>query len=515
MVVDKPVFNLSQIKSSPEKPKLLEWYHCWVPEKGSVGSYTVLNFTGPPGSGTNIFYSLVFWLPKEDWEVRKVDEWIEVSPTHAQYYQLTQAQKQALEDKIRVGLSSAAQIVGEYEMLLHDLRKYREIVDAIKKNDEHALRAIFVDQVDVHTGEGVSLRSIVARWPTIIYDFMKLGDEEDPDEIAKKLEISKAEAVILATKNKLYKEWKQVFGKEVLERYERLKALVASRKKLVEEYKNWLKPYIARYKMIKLGTESKEGRIGELFSPFSPSGQATYVNGILLWCWRNLRLFELGLIERAPPKELVPPYDHVVRDMILYGRLFKIKPLSSIYPFLLKRLDRSEAQELEVVKRRIVPLRDARFADKLADEVLAEWISSKNGWNPSFMLYEFCEINVERAGLKIPGGEIEDIVFNVKLYLLSQNILLLKMIELKCREIEFERYLDEILGKTEEEREEKGEEEKKGFGFDFSEIRLRLPLRHGPYPAQFKEQIEKHFFPKLREDMEEIRSFLLDKFGLK
>lgn len=511
MVIEKPIFNLSQIKSKP-RSKWLEWFHCWVPEKGSVGTASTLNFTGPVGSGSAIFYSFVFWLPKEDWVVKKADEWIEVSPTHAQYYQLTQAQKSTLEEKIRVGITTAAQIVGEYEMMLHDLRKYKEIVDALKKNDEHTLRAIFVDQVDVHTGEGVSLRTIVARWPTIIYDFMKLGDEEDPDEIAKKLEISKAEAVILATKNKLYKEWKELFGREVMQRYERLQSLVNSRKKLVEEYRNWLKPYIAKYKMIKLRLEIPDQRKAMPFSTFESAGQATFVNGIKLWAWLNFRVFELGFTERAPPKEFVYPYDPVVRDIILYGKKLKISPLADIYPFLRKKLSKDEAKELQVVKARIVPVNDARYADKLADQIVDDWINGRNGWNPNFMYYEFLEIDISRAGLKLPAGEVEDIAFDIKMYLVSQNILLLKMLELKCREIEFEKYIEEIIGTKEEERHEEENKEKKG---EFPEIRISNPLRRGPYITQFKEQIEKHMFTKLRSDFEDIRSFLLDKFGLK
>ncbi|HIQ49711.1 MAG TPA: hypothetical protein EYH56_00790 [Nanoarchaeota archaeon] len=514
MVVEKPIFDLSQIKSEP-KSKWLEWFHCWVPGKGSIGTASTLNFTGSIGSATGIFYSFIFWLPKDDWVVKKVDEWIEVSPTHAQYYQLTQAQKSTLEEKIRVGIATAAQIVGEYEMLLHDLRKYKEIVDALKRNDEHRLRAIFVDQVDVHTGEGVSLRSIVSRWPTIIYDFMKLGDEENPDEIAKKLEVSKAEAVILATKNKLYKEWKELFGREVIERYERLQALVNSRKKLVEEYRNWLKPYIARYKMLKLRSEIPSERIAMPFSTFESSGQATFVNCIKLWAWLNLRVFELGFIERAPLKELVYPYDPVVRDIILYGKKLKISPLADIYPFLRKKLPKDEAKELEVVKAKIVPINDARYADKLADEIVKDWLNGRNGWNPNFMYYEFLEIDVARAGLKLPGGEIEDITFDIKMYLISQNILLLKMLELKCREIEFEKYIEEIIGtkkEASEEEQEKEEEKKEGI---FPEIKIANPLKRGPYITQFKEQIEKHMFPKVRSDFEDIRSFLLDKFGVK
>ena len=511
MVVEKPLFSLSQIKSSPES-KWLQWFHCWVPGKGSIASVTTLDFTGVVGSATKIFYSFLSRYAA-DWNLKKVDEWIEVSPTHAQYYQITQAQKQALEEKIRVGLTTAAQILGEYEMILHDLRKYKEIVNAIKKNDEHRLRAIFVDQVDVHTGEG-SLRSIVTRWPTIIYDFMKLKDEENPDEIAKKLNISKAEAVILATKNKLYKEWKELFGKEVVKRYERLQALVNSRKKLVEEYRNWLKPYIARYKMIKLRTELEGERKKMLTSVWEPAGQATFVNGITLWGCAELKTFELGFIERAPPKELVYPYDHVVRDIILYGKLVKVKkPLSSIYPFLKERLPKEEAKRLEVVKAGIVPLHDARKADELADSIVKDWLEGEDWWaGPEYMYYMFLELNIQRFGLKVPAGEVENMVFNLKVNLVSQNILLLKLLELKCREMEFERYLDEIIGVKKEEKrkkEEKKEEKKEGF-----KIKISNPLKRGPYITQFKEQIEKHMFPAVMEEFHGLREFLLDHMGV-
>ena len=63
-----------------------------------------IDFTGPPGSTSGVYYSLMFQLGKWEFLVQKADEWIEVSPVHAQYYQLTQKQKDDLEGKIKRAL---------------------------------------------------------------------------------------------------------------------------------------------------------------------------------------------------------------------------------------------------------------------------------------------------------------------------------------------------------------------------------------------------------------------------
>src|SRR3989344_4761980 len=251
---------------------------------GPFEARQAIDFTGPPGSVSGIYYSLTFQLGKWEYQVQKRDEWIEVSPVHAQYYQLTQKQKEDLEGRIKQGLVSVSQSIADMELLMHDRRRYHEFLHYLgyrtpnelkkdkkledqedehghtkeemdeiclkededekqrkareKRTDNHSLKAVFIDQVDMHTGEGISMRSIVSRWPTLITDFMRMDDNDmDPDKVKDKLNVSKAEAVVLITKNKLYQEWKNMFGPEIKNRYVTINDLTHTRKKSVEEYK--------------------------------------------------------------------------------------------------------------------------------------------------------------------------------------------------------------------------------------------------------------------------------------
>ena len=260
-----------------------------------------LNFTAPPGKASSVYYSFVFHVPKFDYNLVKVDEWIEVSPTRADYYQATVASKEALAGTIKQGLASAAAAISDFELAKHDVRKYKEILNyfnavekakkikdektrpqAIRKA-EHPLRAMFVDQVDLHTGEGVSLRSIAPRWSTIISDFMRLTDEmDDVEKIRKELQVSRAEAVILKTKNQVYFEWKSLFSEAAIDRYKTLLSLLESRKKSIDEYKDWIKPYLVRFKMMKVGAERKDVQKSMLKSFADVTGQSTFSNAISL-----------------------------------------------------------------------------------------------------------------------------------------------------------------------------------------------------------------------------------------
>lgn len=449
--------------------------------------YAKINFTGTAGTASALYYSLVFQLPKWEFNIVKPDEWIEVSPTMAKYYAETMRAREEIEAKIKAGLIAAAETVSRYELLAHDLRKYKEIMDYFERKDEHSLKAMFIDQVDIHTGEGISLRSIVGRWPTIIADFIKLKDEDvDPDKIAKKLNISKAEAIILTTKNKLYVEWKELFGTATKERYERIKGLVESNKMTIDEYRNWLKPHIARYKMMKVGAE-RPAVVKEAFKAYADiTGQATFKNNIKLWAWKTLKAIEARkpAIEKVGKGFIIDPDDPFVINFLILGKDPKIsKGLVSIYPWLAKDGKLSEK------------------AKKVISEIKEEWLAGENGLDPSELYYIFFDINILRVGSRLPVGEIEDITFTIKTYTMSQNILFVKLLELKCRELELDRYIDEILGiKAGEEGEEIKEIVKREFPEVYGAKKRLSPLEQ--YAAGFKKMsadIEKTFatfFPK-------------------
>lgn len=458
--MDKPIFELGKMVNVKD-PSSLGLFLCSGPEKPpgieeNVNQCTELNFTGKPGAASALYYSLFFQLPKWGWNVAKVDEWIEVSPTHREYYERTASTKQMLESTIKTGLATAAQSVADYELMAHDLRKYKEILGYFAENDEHVLRSMFVDQVDVHTdmpGQPLSMRSIAPRWPTIIADFLSLSDEDDTiEKVIKKINISRAEAVILVTKNKLFVEWKKLFSEAAKGRYEMIRGLVGGRKKSIEEYRNWLKPYIARFRMTRLGGERAALRAESLKSFADITGMATFSNGVRLFAWRPFKTVEA----RKPAAEtkddfVFNPYDDYIRDK------FVLSPktgLAKTYPWLRnsrKYCFRCEeflpSGVLQCPGCGSVSLADRTLADEIVEkQILKAWKNREMCLDPYELYYMFLDFDVMRVGSRLPVGEIEDITFTIKNFVISQNVLLVKLLELKCREIELENYIDEMLG---------------------------------------------------------------------
>ncbi|MBU3958057.1 MAG: hypothetical protein KKB25_03200 [Nanoarchaeota archaeon] len=518
-----------------------------------------LNFTGPPGSATGIYFSLVPFLENNGFKVRKVDESISVTPEHQQYYGMVVEQKRQLEGVIKSGLASAAQAVADASLVEHDLRKYREILNYFKegvsvgekKGSEHSLRAMFIDQVDMHTGDGVSLRSIVQRWPTIIADFMKLTDKNDTiEKVENALKgISKAESVILTTKNKLFIEWENMFRTAAIERYSQLKSMSDSRKKTVDEYRNWLKPYIARFKAMKLGHEGMEGIFASAKTPYELAGQASFYNAIKLWVWKAYMPAEF----RKPSTEstyTIPINDKFVVDNFIKN---KEKGLASIYENLNNKTEKKDKKTEEVT--------ESNLADDMIKEIIdKKFWNAENGLDKNSHYYVFFEIEIERLGGKTPGYEFEDITFLVKAYMISQNVMLVKQLELKLREKEIEKYFNQILGLGNEKAFEKeypelaGKEEGKKeheIKFDFGVGKvwkeyakgagdffkktdaffggiekgagkllsgLNLPLlffKQGPYARDFNDVIAKFFMAPMGQDyFGPVKGFITDKMGV-
>jgi hypothetical protein len=521
--------------------------------------YSKLNFTGQPGTASAIYFSLVFNLPKTGWRVEKADEFIEVSPTHKEYYERTNATKQMLESTIKTGLASASQAVADFELMDHDIRKYKEILTYFQSKDERLLRSMFIDQVDVHTdlpGQPIALRTIVSRWPTIIADFMGLTDDDiDPDVMITKYDFSKAEAVILSTKNKLFRQWKDMFKDTAKDRYIRLKGLVTSRKKTIKEYKEWLKPYIARFKMTKLGTESSFGRSATLKSFADITGMFTFFNVIRLFIWKPMKITEHQKPFREVTKKggfVLDPYDDYVRDEII---LNKKTGLVAIYPWLAKPWmqcskcgkyfpEGTEKCKTKDCKGGSKHMKSKFFVDKVVrEEIIPKWNMERN-LDPSELYYVFVDMTIERAGSRLQIGELEDITFTSKVFAISQNIMLTKILELWCRDRELENYIDEMLGmrfedsdiedivkgefpglygeeKEDKEKEDKKKkkDEKKKKDSDFEKFmkdfkKKYMFLKKGPYEADMKDRITKHYLKFVAIQLAGITNFLKAKMGV-
>jgi len=480
----------------------------------------IFDFTGHRGSGSNIYHSFIYKAPKWRYTVKKADESLFVSPVWAEFYNITIAQKQKLEQAIKTGLTSAAQSVADYELLSHDTRRYKEVLDyfvnAEKTGDEHVIRSLFVDRVDAYTGEGYSMVTMARRWPTIISDFIRMNVEwTDVEKIRKGLDVSAAEATVLKTKNMLYKEWKELFLPVVKERYARVENLARARKKSVDEYREWLKPYIAKFRAMK-ELDEKDAKAWVSNAYVTPGfGQSEASVDTRLWVWRSITIVEAGMPTAKMTKRganwEIDPYDDWVRS---WQKLIEYKY-------------------------------ELKFDDKDISDMLNQILSTE-GWQfevrpmyPDDLYYILFDMQWVLSLLRTPPPEgIESdnlMIFPIKTWIMSQNALLVYILELKAKEHAMEHYINEIIGaKSIEEEiyqqvESRFKEEEKtsgwsGFKDSLSGLKMKLKpgvmsfvhlfVRPGPYESVFFERVAKMYFRSSGRDYKQITEYLKSKMQI-
>ncbi|MEM5869781.1 MAG: hypothetical protein QXR09_01290 [Candidatus Aenigmatarchaeota archaeon] len=541
------------------------------------------------GKASGVLLALIFQLPKWGFERVKIDEKIVVSPVFQQYYQLTLKQKEELEAIIKAGLASIATAFSDLELLRHDLRKYKEFMDYYKmievgkkkKDDklrlqgEQSLKAIFIDQVDAHTdlpNQPIALRSIAARWPTIIADFMKLDDEDvEPKKIAEKHKVSEAEAVILATKNKLYKEWRdELFKKAVEERFKSLIGLVEARKKSYEEYKEMLKPTLRRYKSIVDGlSDPAIASLLERAAFWKPESQAMSLDIATIWAWKPFAAPDKYKAVRETPLDKIPAEEagftpEEIEELKEEGLLDKdgmvkalpVEPsIDEVVRKIIKAIENSsEYKGIKITAKEIFKARE-RLVNRFEKSVSG--LTDYEAWvfSPYFM---FFEIPVIRAVIRLPNGtEIEDLMFDrLTAWLETQNIIIGRLIELEVKDKKIELYLKQMLGeagvlekedggkkrieivdidelvkeytkKFEEERKEKVKEKGENpveritkifekffefFGLELNFFRAKVPYKI-PYEFALKERITKYYLREVAAAWGMIVNFIKSSFG--
>jgi hypothetical protein len=421
----------------------------------------VLDFTTVLGKGSGTLYSIVFKYSKF-FKVFKIKESLYVSPVYQPYYQLTIKQKEEIENSIKVQLAQIASAISDTELIAHDYRKYKQFFDIIKeieelskKSDEESkqklkkqetmLRNIFIDQVDIHTGDFSLVNLARTRWPTIISDFLQLENEEIAEEVIKKLKnITTAEAILLAKKNKLFLEWKKMFTDAVKERFNRIKSLLEMRKFSIESYKEMVRPLIRKWLSYVEYVPEKTT------SWAKPASMAQVVESTTIWMIKPIPFFmyeeenvlgeiksikEIGIkdeeialklgIDKEKIKEILSkrlPVEPSIDRITLVGLLvlnehfnldFKLSDLIEIRDFLISKLRPSASEEV---------------------------------WKLS-PYYVFFEISLDRSVFKMPdGSELEDVWLTITPFLISQNLAMLIFLQEKMLNSHIDSLVGNFLG---------------------------------------------------------------------
>ena len=94
---------------------------------------TIVEFDALQGTFGGPFIGFLSQLGKWGFHREKPEEWIEVSPAHPEYYQTTIQQKQQLEAQIKSGLASIGTAVADFELVYHDVRKYKDFLQHFEK----------------------------------------------------------------------------------------------------------------------------------------------------------------------------------------------------------------------------------------------------------------------------------------------------------------------------------------------------------------------------------------------
>ncbi|MBN1896782.1 MAG: hypothetical protein JW789_03610 [Candidatus Aenigmarchaeota archaeon] len=433
----------------------------WPPDQT-----VMMNATTPLGHGNLIYAILTYTMPKFHYSFYKLSESLTVSPSYPEMYGRIISKKREIEGHIKSGMASAAQAVADYDLLKHDERKYREVLDYFKEGnkDEHVLRSLFIDRVDAHTGEGYSMISMTKRWPTIITDFIRLSivpkdERADTKKIRKQLEISEAEATVLKTKDRIFNEWKTIFFPDIKDRYARIKNLLEARKKSIDEYREWLKPYVANLKMMREGTEINPSQV--LTKAITPWHKPNAMYEVRLLMWKMLTAEEVGkpgLVEGE-----IEPYDDFVRRLTpKIEKHYEIRIVKSRKDAK-KIIDKENLVEDDVI---------------VVDEMLAKWYKGEDRHNYegdppiSKDRYYYCMYDIEIISpiFKMEAGkeEVDDWNCMITPFLVSQNIVLLALLEIEAKERWMKKYVKELIGVREIEDKIRKEVEKR-YGLDDSE----------------------------------------------
>ncbi len=262
--------------------------------------------------------------------------------------------------------------------------------------------------------------------PTIVDDFFRMTRKEDLKKDTMLKDLPTVEQRMLEVKWDAYQDWLAFFENNVKRRMDALKTLERSREKSLDEYRDWLKPTIARYKMIVDSLEHAASRTGALTHPIKLNAMAISLHEVKIWFWKNF----------VPPDPHRPPQE-----------MFEI--------------EKSGVAAFGKWEKDNIYLHPGHGLVTSYPWVTEKWIfghANINGWgekcsgipnlSESDWYYSFQEFVMSRTNFKTSatGAEGEDADFKFANYMMSKNVIAAKYIELKAMHEDLEIYINDLLG---------------------------------------------------------------------
>lgn len=389
------------------------------------------NFTGPLGSMEALWLDLILDLDDKAYEVLRVDRMVNVVP-HPQnpYYKATIEERENLERKIKEGLVGIEQSSSDFELAKHDMRKIEEIETWLKSADDSNLKAMFVDQVDYHagsTGQGAGRLSLLFMqqnniMPTIVDDFKAMTSIKDLDANERFKPLPTVEKNFLRSKWNAYTLWKEQFAKTIEGRKKSLEILFKSRETTLNERRKWLKPAIARHKLLKDAMLGPEGRGWAIGHPVYSEQLVGSMERVVFWAWFRIHAEEL---QRIPEESLamaeITTDDKWTRENLIYHE----KEGLISHPEFKKWISTKWIEaSIDKVRDGLKPKTNFR---------------EHTYWTVYPIIYERKNINYQ-------GQPLEAGKFICKGFLVTKNMLMVKILEYLAVQQNLEHYIDEILG---------------------------------------------------------------------
>ncbi len=458
-ILDNSYFD-HNVRGSPYSPSdifgpfgKLKGY-AWVSQP--FEGYGNIVYVTRTGRTRQVFNALMDWLDGSNFDKYVFDKWIEVRPSSGQFYQTIMGQKYDLQARVKQALISISQSVSDLELLEHDIRKYQEFENYLrdatmdvnvsdkkkreelikrKKLAQMALKTIFVDQVDYHaggTGQGPGRLSMAFMrnnniMPTIVDDFMAMESIDDIESGPLK-NLQTVEKNMLRVKWKLYEEWLKTFRNEVERRLSRLNQLKRSREKTLEQFREWAKPLIVREMAIRDGFSDEANRLdvtmrlGNEYESLGEPVSMTFTNVI---AFKRLSTVEL----QKTPSELIQKQSE------------KVPEITNIYDELAKILIFDENVGLRVKYPWITPAWVNSVKGWCLSQVKKKMLSGYSQYLIMTNVRFFTKTTTYRNNFEVETG-----VYAFDNFMVTPNIMFVKMVEFKAREEEVRRYINQMLG---------------------------------------------------------------------